>query len=79
MNNLHMDMPIWVWLYDYGPHTHPEAWADSQSYGNLPDALPQAHTYCFLTEEEARAHPDRMNWGKDHPFTLCKTYLQIGD
>jgi hypothetical protein len=62
---------IWVWLYDWGPHTHPEMWEN----GCTVQALPQAHTYAFLTEEEAKAHPERMGWNKDHGYILQKVYL----
>ena len=72
MTELHMNEPIWVWLYDYGPHTHPEAWKD---YNFDPSTMPQAHTYAFYSEAEARDHPAAMGWGKDHRYVLQKTYL----
>ena len=73
---LNMRIPIWVWLYDYGPHTHPESWsAHEEKFGWVPKAYPQAHTYAFTTEEAALAHPEQMNWRKDHGYILQKTYL----
>ena len=72
-----MNFPIWVWLYDYGPATHPEGWKNhEEKFGYLPKAYPQAHTYAFLTEKEAREHPMNAGWPKDHNYILQKTYLQ---
>lgn len=68
-----MNFPVWVWLYDYGPYTHPEGWTHDTS-GVV--AMPQAHTYGFLTEAEAREHPTKMNWKKDHKYILQRVYLQ---
>jgi hypothetical protein len=69
---LHMLEPIWVWLYDYGPVTYPEGWKHDASGVK---AYPQAHTYAFRSESEARAHPAAMGWKKDHPYVLQKSYL----
>lgn len=69
---LHMREPIWVWLYDYGPATHPEGWKDDTSGVK---AYPQAHTYAFRTEKDALEHPAKMGWKHDHPYVLQKTYL----
>lgn len=74
---MHMNTPIWVWLYDFGPHTHPSAWIEhDEEVADLPQAYPQAHTYAFLTEEEALAHPKAMGWKLDHHYILQKTWLQ---
>lgn len=74
---MHMRTPIWVWLYDYGPATCPGNWKSHQEkFGYVPKAYPQAHTYAFLTEQEALDHPDKMGWNKDHPYILQKTWLQ---
>jgi hypothetical protein len=72
MDKLNMDKPIWVWLYDFGPRTHPEMWED----GSTVEALPQAHTYAFDNEDDAKAHPDKMGWKKEHSYILQKVYLQ---
>lgn len=80
MSNLHLNNPIWVWLYDYGPLTHPDAWREAEDYISVanPDikAYPQAHTYAFKTEKEALEHPEKMGWKKDHNYILQKVYLQ---
>lgn len=80
MSKLHMNIPIWVWLYDYGPHTYLEGWkGHMEKFGYVPNAYPQAHTYAFVSEKAAREHPDNVGWDKDHSYILCKTYLQMGD
>ena len=58
MNNLHMKTPIWVWLYDYGPLTHPDAWKQAGQF-SPPGivAYPQAHTYAFMVEKETSPAP----------------------
>ena len=71
MYNGHAKFPIWVWLYDYGYITHPEVWGEKPKLTH-----PQAHSYAFLTEQEAREHPDKVGWGKDHGYVLQRTYLQ---
>lgn len=71
-SDLHMNEPIWVWLYDYGPASHPEGWVGRE---HQVKAYPQAHTYAFRSEADARAHPDKMGWGKNHSYILQKTYL----
>jgi hypothetical protein len=72
MSALHMNRPIWVWLYDYGPISHPDMWPKEPK----PKGYPQAHTYAFESEEAAKAHPEKMGWGKDHQYVLQKVYLQ---
>lgn len=79
---LHMDFPIWVWLYDYGSLNYSQVWRlnddpDTWSPHDDPKLThPQAHTYAFLTEKEAREHPAKVNWPKNHKYVLQKTYLQ---
>ncbi len=69
---LHMNEPIWVWLYDFGYITHPEMWKRTES----PKLThPQAHTYAFDNEEDANEHPKKMGWKADHPYVLQKVYL----
>lgn len=71
-SQFHMNLPIWVWLYDYGPNTHPEGWIGRE---HEVKAYPQAHTYAFTNEAEAKEHPARMGWAKDHSYILQKCYL----
>ena len=73
MPTLNMTKPIWVWLFDYGPHTHPDVWPN----GCKVEALPQTHAFAFETEEEALAHPKAMGWSDNHPYILQKTFLQV--
>lgn len=75
MSKMHMKTPIWVWLYDFGPHTHPEMWTS----GCKIEALPQTHSYAFTSEEEALAHPKAMNWKPNHEYILEKTWLQTDE
>lgn len=72
-DNLNMDTPIWVWVYDYGPSTHPEVWTPPRP--SDPKAYPQAHTYAFRNEADALEHPEKMHWDKNHPYILQKVYL----
>jgi len=67
----HARFPIWVWLYDYGYISHPDAWGEKPKLVH-----PQAHSYAFLTEKEAREHPDKVGWDKNHNYVLQRTYLQ---
>lgn len=70
--DLNLNEKIWVWLYDFGPHTVPEMWPTDIT-GIL--AFPQAHTYAFRSHDDAIAHPDRMGWKKDHGYILQGVYL----
>ena len=70
-SDLHMNEPVWVWLYDYGPHTIPQAWEPDTDVV----AYPQAHTYAFRSQADALAHPAMMGWAKDHKYVLQKVYL----
>ena len=69
-----MNFPIWVWLYDWGPHTHPEMWTN----GCTVEALPQAMTYAFASKQEAEEYAIE-HFSKDHGYILQKTYLQFDD
>ena len=70
--DLTMSHPIWVWCYDYGAITHPQAWEGAEVQKQ---AYPQAHTYAFRNEADAMAHPALMGWGKDHPYVLQRCFL----
>jgi hypothetical protein len=72
-NNLHMNKPIWVWVYDFGTITHPPFNSIDAERG--PKIYPQAHTYAFTSEESAKKHPEAMGWSKDHSYILQKVYL----
>lgn len=77
-NALHMREPIWVWLYDYGPATHPDGWSSGtviRADGSTVLAYPQAHTYAFRNYADAIAHPGVIGWSKNHHYILQKTYL----
>lgn len=69
---LHMNKPVWVWLYDFGYINHPDMWRNTTS-PKL--AHPQAHTYAFDSEEEAKKHPEQMGWKPNHEYVLQKVYL----
>lgn len=71
MSDFHLVKPIWVWCY---LRTEKR----SQDRGDVPilSVWPLAHTYAFLTEEEAKAHPEKVGWGKTHEYHLQKVYLQ---
>jgi hypothetical protein len=73
-SDLTMSYPIWVWMYDYGSISYPQAWLKSTKQNQ---AHPQVHTYAFASEKDALEHPARMGWDKDHKFILGKCYLNI--
>lgn len=76
MSKFNMDTPVWVWLYDYGPASHPVAWeGHEEKFGWKPKAYPQAHTYAHLSKDDAMKYAVE-HWPKEHGYILCKTYLQ---